>query len=87
MSKDVFIEHRATHKILLKMPIPDPADISAILLVAMGFIGFFCTLFTLGMIHSMGRSNSYILLVASLTVAQLFYDVSVILVLLPLGNQ
>ncbi len=64
---------------------PPPMDISDQILMAMGAIGLTFTLFTMWIIRSMGRYNSYILLVINLTIAQMFYDLSVLLVQLP-GN-
>ncbi len=64
------------------MPYIDPSET---VLLSMGVIGLAFTLFTLWIVRSMGRYNSYILLVINLPVAQMFYDLSVLLVLVP-GN-
>ncbi len=58
-------------------------DVADRVLFVTGAVGLTFTLFTLWVVRSMGRYNSYILLVINLTIAQMFYDLSVLMVVLP----
>lgn len=55
-------------------------NIGYIILIIGGIIGILCSLLTLWIIYRMGRINGYIKLLLLLTISQLLYDLSIVLV-------
>jgi hypothetical protein len=61
-------------------------NVGLAILAAGGSFGMACSLLTLFLIHKLKRRNGYIACITLLSMSQLMYDMSVVMVVLPGGH-
>jgi hypothetical protein len=55
-------------------------EVSHVILLTCGSVGILCSILTLWIIYRMNRMNGYLKLILTLTISQLLYDISIVLV-------